>query len=120
MTEVMFNLAYYQYSDHWQILEMLLKPQRFIAINEIPAFPVDCRNHNGLGGILASMGFNPISVDITSPDVSELGWMVIRIVVPGLIPNFPASYPPLGLSRIQVESARAGKDCITTMPVPYS
>ncbi|NMX04457.1 YcaO-like family protein [Mobiluncus mulieris] len=50
---------------------------------------------------LRSRGYEAISVDVTTPDVRMCGWKVVRVLVPGLVPNFAAGQIMLGHSRIQ-------------------
>ena len=40
-------------------------------------------------------------VDVTTADVARTGYRVVRVVVPGLIPNWPAGFPFLGKRRVQ-------------------
>lgn len=47
-------------------------------------------------------------VDITTPDVAMAGISVVRVVVPGLVPNFPAAFPCLGNGRIQRAAVELG------------
>jgi ribosomal protein S12 methylthiotransferase accessory factor len=39
-------------------------------------------------------------VDLTTPDVATTNVRVARVVVPGLVPNLPAAFPPLGGRRV--------------------
>lgn len=66
---------------------------------------------------LAAQGIEPVSVDVTTPDVADAGQRVVRVVAPGLYGNAPAAFPYLGGPRLA--SARAG-DRICRMPVPYA
>lgn len=57
---------------------------------------------------LAARGFEAFAVDLTTPDVAAAGWSVSRVVIPGLVPNFPTAFPPLGRRRLQEEPMRLG------------
>jgi ribosomal protein S12 methylthiotransferase accessory factor len=57
---------------------------------------------------LVAEGFEPVSVDLTTSDVASAGLAVVRVVVPGLVPNGPAAFPFLGSPRIREEPARLG------------
>lgn len=46
-------------------------------------------------------GYEIFYVDITSPDVAASGLKVVRALIPGLAPNFPAAFPFLGKGRLQ-------------------
>lgn len=45
---------------------------------------------------LATQGFVPLTVDLTTPDVATAGYAVARVVVPGLRSTAPAAFPFLG------------------------
>ena len=57
---------------------------------------------------ITDRGYEPIVVDVTSPDVRMMGANVVKTIVPGLVPNFPAAYPHLGHGRIQNEYETLG------------
>lgn len=46
-------------------------------------------------------GYEIVYVDITTQDVAKTGFRVLRVLIPGLVPNFPAAFPFLGRRRIQ-------------------
>lgn len=76
---------------------------------------------------LRRAGFTPSYVDLTTPDVAACGWCVVRVVVPGLVPNAPAAFPPLGyLPRILGEGERLGwrrptePAALNLVPLPYA
>ncbi|MBL7499671.1 YcaO-like family protein [Frankia sp. CNm7] len=48
-----------------------------------------------------SRGFEICYVDLTTPDVAATGMHATRVLIPGLVPNFPAAFPMLGTDRIQ-------------------
>lgn len=50
---------------------------------------------------LTAKGFDVIIVDVTQPDVAELGFHVVKVIVPGLIDiNSDHNYPLLGGKRL--------------------
>jgi len=51
--------------------------------------------------LLEQRGFEVFAVDMTTPDVAMTNIKVARVVVPGLVPNYPAAFPPFGRRRIQ-------------------
>lgn len=59
------------------------------------------RDHQEYVSVLTAAGFEPVAVDLTTPDAAAAGWHVTRVVVPGLVPNFPTAFPPLGRGRLQ-------------------
>lgn len=57
---------------------------------------------------LAREGFEVISVDLTTDDVAASGFHVARVIVPGLVPNFPAAFPFFGNDRILNAAVKLG------------
>ena len=53
-------------------------------------------------------GFEVFAVDMTTPDVATSNLRVARVVVPGLVPNLPAAFPPFGGRRIQDAAVALG------------
>lgn len=43
---------------------------------------------------LATDGLEPVTIDLTTPDVAAAGWTVVRVIVPGLRAAVPAGYAP--------------------------
>ena len=70
----------------------------------LPCLPM--RDVNVLRGRVEAAGHEVICVDVTTRDVAALGLHVRRMLVPGLVANFPAAFPQWGRERIQ----RAGVD----------
>ena len=54
------------------------------------------------------MHLEPIMVDITSPDVRSVRISVVRVIVPGLVPNFAIGDLHLGKGAIQREPVLLG------------
>lgn len=76
---------------------------------------------------LADEGFEPLAVDLTTPDVAAAGWHAVRVIVPGLVPNFPTAFPPLGRGRLMEQPVslgwrdeRASADDLWSFPMPYA
>jgi ribosomal protein S12 methylthiotransferase accessory factor len=55
-----------------------------------------------------SRGYEIFYADITTPDIEMVGMKVVRVLVPGLAPNFPAAFPCLGGGRIQDAAVQLG------------
>lgn len=69
-----------------------------LSVSEIPdEAPLDLAS---LVALLMSRGHQPISVDLTTGDISIAGLHVVRILTPGLYNNAPAAFPLLGGSRL--------------------
>jgi ribosomal protein S12 methylthiotransferase accessory factor len=65
--------------------------------------------------------------DLTTPDVAITGFSVVRVLIPGLAPNFPAAFPPTGKRRVQEAAVRLGwrttplaEDELNYMPMPHA
>ncbi|SDI06856.1 ribosomal protein S12 methylthiotransferase accessory factor [Sinosporangium album] len=58
--------------------------------------------------IVESRGYEIVYVELTTQDVAKAGMRVVRVLVPGLVPNFPAAFPFLGRRRIQDAAVRLG------------
>jgi len=50
---------------------------------------------------LEQRGFEVFAVDMTTPDVATTDMKVARVVVPGLVPNYPTAFQPFGRRRVQ-------------------
>ncbi|HEY3471105.1 MAG TPA: YcaO-like family protein [Amycolatopsis sp.] len=53
------------------------------------------------GALRAEFGEEPIAVDLTTPDVAEAGFSAVRVLSPGLVPNFAAAFPQWGRDRVR-------------------
>ncbi|MEN3331194.1 MAG: ribosomal protein methylthiotransferase accessory factor [Blastocatellia bacterium] len=66
---------------------------------------------------LADLGLEAIAVEITASDVSELGFRVVKVLVPGMQPiDFGMQWPHLGGRRLYEAPRRAGYKQIRTQP----
>lgn len=77
-------------------------------------------------GALASLGLDAIIVDVTQPDIKDLGFCVMRVLVPGLIDiNADHNYPRLGGERLYSVPGRLGfigcdqEARLTRIPHPF-
>ena len=66
-------------------------------------------------------------MDLTTPDIMHTGLKAARVIIPGLVPNFPAAFPPLGGGRVQNIPVQLGwrdkplpADELNYMPMPYA
>jgi thiazole/oxazole-forming peptide maturase SagD family component len=76
--------------------------------------------------LLGQAGHEVIVVDLTTPDLHETGFAVVRVLVPGLIPlNGDHNLPYLGVARLREAPWRLGwverdRDPLTALnPVPH-
>lgn len=87
----------------------------FFVAGETAPLPEGERVEDELGACLDRLddaGCTPVAVEITTPDVREVGIRVVRVVIPELIPFPPASLPPTDHPRL------ADVD-VPEMPHPY-
>jgi ribosomal protein S12 methylthiotransferase accessory factor len=64
---------------------------------------------------LEQRGEQVYRVDLSTPDMQELGFTTVRAVCPGLIGNTPAAFPPLAHPRLQ-KVLRGRAPCLIPMP----
>ena len=53
-------------------------------------------------------GYDIVYVDVTTADIRSVGLNVVRVIVPGLVPNAPAAFPFLGRRRVQDQAVSLG------------
>jgi ribosomal protein S12 methylthiotransferase accessory factor len=58
--------------------------------------------------LLRREGLDVYYADLTTSDVALAGVSVVRVLIPGLVGNFPAAFPLLGGGRIQSAAVRLG------------
>src|SRR5215472_12614182 len=76
---------------------------------------------------LAEKGFEVIAVDLTQPDISDLGFHVVKVLIPGMIDlNSDHNYPLLGGERLYTLPRRLGhtdrdpqEKELNSVPHPY-
>jgi thiazole/oxazole-forming peptide maturase SagD family component len=76
-------------------------------------------------GMLEHKGFDVIVTDLTHEDVSDLGFVVLRVSVPGLVPNSVTAWPHLGNPRLYTVPPKLGfphksEADMATFPMPYA
>lgn len=74
---------------------------------------------------IEARGFQIYWMDLTPSDLALIGVRVVRVLIPGLVPNFPASFPLLGNGRIQNAAVQLGwrtqplaEEDLNYMPLP--
>ena len=65
-----------------------------------------------------------LCVDITLPDMRELGFIVLRVLAPGLVPNSVTAWPYLGNPRLYEVPKKLGfpqkeESELCPAPMPY-
>jgi ribosomal protein S12 methylthiotransferase accessory factor len=77
-------------------------------------------------GRLAGLGMEVFVVDVTSPEVREFGVVVVKVIVPELMPiTFSHSVRYLGHPRLYTAPAKLGygertEESVTNDPIPYA
>lgn len=74
--------------------------------SELPRLPD--RSLTTYQKLLEDRGYEAFYVDVTTPDVASTGMKAVRVVVPGLVSNFPAAFPFLGQGRIREAAVKLG------------
>ncbi len=74
------------------------EPERDLAVRTLQEYRRRIEPH----------GYEIIVVDVTTPDVASAGLHVVRVLIPGLVPNFPAGFPMLGREALQMAPVRLG------------
>lgn len=77
-----------------------------VPMRSVPALPA--RSAAVYRERLERRGFEVFAVDMTTSDVAMSNLRVARVVVPGLVPNLPAAFPPLGGRRIRDAAVALG------------
>ncbi|MFP5021951.1 YcaO-like family protein [Pseudonocardia phyllosphaerae] len=73
-----------------------------------------------LRAALAADGHRVARVDLTTPDVGQTRWRVVRTCATGLVPNAPAAFRYRGLPRWGKTAARYGRDgAFVDAPPPF-
>lgn len=77
--------------------------------------------------LLEQRGYEILYVDVTTPDVALSGMRVVRVIIPGLVSNFPAAFPFLGQGRLQRIPLQLGwrkrpleEDELNYFPLPHA
>lgn len=71
-------------------------------------------------------GYEIFYADVTTPDIRLCGLYTVRVIIPGLVPNFPAAFPALGGGRLQRQAVKLGwrtvpltEDEVNRFPLPF-
>lgn len=93
-------------------------------IDDVPALPD--RSPDTYRRRIEERGFEVLYVELTTADVAMCGLRVVRVLIPGLAPNFPAAFPTWGRRRLQDNATRLGwgepldEDELNVFPLPYA
>ncbi|TDE57388.1 hypothetical protein E1295_08115 [Nonomuraea mesophila] len=95
------------------------------SFEDVPSMPDG--SLNSYRKVLESRGLEIFYADLSTPDVEATGMRVVRVLVPGLVPNFAAAFPFLGRKAIQEAAVRLGwrvsplaEEDINLFPLPHA
>lgn len=124
-TELMAQQQYYLDPDAAGSLEDLLGTEQIRIWDE--ATPRVNRCAQDYIELMKAHGYHPIIVDITPSDIAQTGLCVVRVVVPGMVTNSPAAYPPLGSDVVTRAAVTLGwrsepltRSEINRRPIPHA
>jgi ribosomal protein S12 methylthiotransferase accessory factor len=94
-----------------------------LTFDDIPSQPD--RSLHAYRQRLESQGFELFWFNLTPPDLALVGLTVVRVIIPGLTPNFPAAFPAVGNGRVrqvavdlQWRAEALAEDALNYMPLP--
>lgn len=127
MSQLNMNVQFYTDPERFFYLDTVrASPKKTL----LPADSSDPRRVNFTAQVatyleeIGSKGLDALCVDITLPDVRDLGFFVVRVLVPGLLPNSVTAWPYLGNPRLYEISTDLGfakktESEMTRVPMPY-
>lgn len=71
-------------------------------------------------GAVAMLGYDPIVVDLTTPDIADVGLTVMRAIIPGFVPNAPSAFPYMESTRLRLKRTGAHMSSLRQLPIPHS
>lgn len=100
-------------------LRRIRSPSAYVDPGQVRGLVGDERS--ALLSRLIQAGRRVISVDVTTSDIAAIGIRVVRVLIPGLYPNGPASLPFLGGSRLYrscTDGSLLMSDELVRAPIP--
>ncbi|MCE7083418.1 YcaO-like family protein [Streptomyces sp. ST2-7A] len=96
------------------------------ALGTVPVDRIEAGSPARLEAALRAGGHRVFSVDLTTEDIAETPWRVVRVLVSGLVPNAPAAFSYLGCPRFAERRPRdggkgrgPGPEDLTLLPPPH-
>ena len=103
----------------------LLDTPQTVDLGDLPSLPE--YSVEAYQRVVERRGYEIFYADITTRDVHATGARVVRVLVPGLVPNFAAAFPFLGRGRLQADAVELGwrdrplaEHEINIMPLPHA
>lgn len=127
MTQLNMNLQFYADPDNFRYLDTVRSNQDEVFFPRPGHRPFDVDPAEQLATYIKALqrkGLEILVVDITLPDIAELGFFVTRALVPGLVPNSVTAWPYLGNPRLYTVPEYLGfkgkkEPQLETAPMPY-
>ena len=127
MSQLNMNLQFYADPDNFRYLDTVRSNQDEIIFPRPGHRPFDVGPAEQLAAYIDALqrkGLEILVVDITLPDIADLGFFVIRALVPGLVPNSVTAWPYLGNPRLYTVPEYLGfkgkkEPQLETAPMPY-
>jgi ribosomal protein S12 methylthiotransferase accessory factor len=113
---------FYCSPERLSALDMFLRPRSMIRPQDLESHAVDDvkANIDFCVKRLAELDLEVIAVDLTTPDVADLGFKVFKVLVPGLQPiDFGVQWPHIGGRRLYEAPVRMGFDEKTPQDLNY-
>ncbi len=127
MTQLNMNLQFYADPKNMHYLDTIRSCREKVLLPGSPADPRKDNSANILESylqILKEKKQEILCVDITLPDMRELGFIVLRVLAPGLVSNSVTAWPYLGNSRLynvppELGFPQKNESELCPAPMPY-
>ena len=127
MTQLNMNLQFYADPDNFRYLDTVRSNQDEVFFPRPGHRPFDVDPTEQLAAYIDALQRKELEilvVDITLPDIADLGFFVTRALVPGLVPNSVTAWPYLGNPRLYTVPEYLGfkgkkEPQLETAPMPY-
>lgn len=127
MSQLSMNLQFYADPDNFRYLATVRSNHDEVFFPRSGHRPFDVDPAEQLAAYIDALqrkGLEILVVDITLPDIADLGFFVIRALVPGLVPNSVTAWPYLGNPRLYAVPEYLGfkgkkEPQLETAPMPY-
>lgn len=98
MPDLMGQLQYYLDPAAGEAIQSIIEPSGEVVEEECKK--VQDASFGGIVRRLGATGYNVHVADLTTSDVAETPLRVVRVLVPGTVPNYSAAFPFLGLGKV--------------------
>ncbi len=127
MNDLNYNLhAYLEPKTHC-LLDTVCSGDKKIQLTEIPNLSLGTAEQDlqTCLDMLQKKGFDVIVTELTHDDVADLGFVVLRVSIPGLVANSVTAWPYLGNPRLYKVPAKLGfpvktESDMACFPMPYA